>query len=214
MVKNDISPIRDTVALSPDTVRNQLRQATHAAHVRLNRHPSLAGLTRAGFPLAQYRRNLAAYYRFFEVVEPAILDRLADTGESGFSYADRRKLPWLAQDIVALGDTLPCPETRRTIPIPADIAELIGTLYAIEGSTLGGQVICRHLQANLGLTPARGARFFSAYGPETENRWAAVCVYIEKIASHPGQRRRAGEAALQIFNILQELLDDCHLQHT
>lgn len=214
MDKNDKSLVRNAVALSSDTVRNQLRQATHAAHVRLNRHPLLAGLTRAGFSLAQYRQILATYYRFFEVVEPAILDLLADAGESRFSYADRRKLPWLAQDIVALGDTCPCPKKGRTIPVPADIAELIGTLYAIEGSTLGGQVISRHLQASLGLTPAHGARFFTAYGTETENRWADVCAYLEGIASDPDQRRRSAEAALHVFNILEELLNDCLHRHS
>lgn len=191
------------------SVRQQLKQATHAAHVRLNQHPLLAGLTRNGFPLAQYRLILAAYRHFFDVMEPAILDCLAAGGEMGFSYADRRKTDWLAQDIAALGELPAQPAMQRQIPLPTDIAGLIGTLYAIEGSTLGGQVISRHLRANLGLTAENGARFFNAYGDETENRWAAFCVYAESIVSDPDQCRRAAEAALQVFNSLEELLDDC-----
>ena len=191
-----------------NTVRQQLRQATHAAHVRLNLHPLLAGLTRADFPLSNYRLILGTYHRFFSVVEPAILDVLAASA-SVFSYADRRKLPWLALDITNLGDALAPPEIGRVIEVPGDVAELVGTLYAIEGSTLGGQVISRHLRANLGLTPERGARFFAAYGADTETRWASFCAYAEGLADDPVQRLRAGEAALNVFNTLEGLLDDC-----
>ena len=205
---NSNTPGNESTPEGLNTVRHQLRQATHAAHVRLNLHPLLAGLTRANFPLSQYRSILGAYHRFFSVVEPALLDVLAASG-GVFSYADRRKLPWLALDITALGDALAPPETGRVIEVPGDLAELVGTLYAIEGSTLGGQVISRHLQANLGLTPERGARFFTAYGADTEARWAAFCAYAEGLAGDPVQCRRAEEAALNVFNTLEVLLDDC-----
>jgi heme oxygenase len=199
-------PLLDTSADSRITVRQQLRLATHAAHVRLNHHPMLAGLTRPGFSLAQYRRILAAYYPFYAVMEPAILSLTIQT--NGFSYAQRRKLPWLIEDLRALGDTPANLKCKRVFAIPADAAELIGTLYAIEGSTLGGQVISRHLAANLGLTPERGARFFSGYGADTESRWAAFCGYAETLVDDPMQRERAGIAALQVFNALEGQLDD------
>ncbi len=204
------SPVLATV---PDCVgsrvRQQLRLATHAAHVRLNHHPMLAGLTRPGFSLAQYRRILAAYYPFYAAVEPAILSLTSQANDLDFSYAERRKLPWLIEDLHALGDTPANLECKRVFAIPADAAELIGTLYAIEGSTLGGQVISRHLAANLGLTPERGARFFSGYGADTESRWAAFCGYAETLVDDPMQRERAGIAALQVFNALEGQLDDC-----
>ncbi len=201
------TPVIESAPDRPVTVHHQLRQATHAAHVRLNLHPLLAGLTRADFPLSNYRLILATYHRFFRVVEPAILDGLA-ANASEFSYADRQKLSWLAEDIAALGGALPPPQTRRVIAVPGDAAERIGMLYAIEGSTLGGQVISRHLKANLGLSPERGARFFFAYGADTENRWASFCAYAEGLSGDPVQCRRAGEAALNVFNILEALLDD------
>ena len=203
----NLTPVIESAPDRLITVHHQLRQATHAAHVRLNLHPLLAGLTRADFPLSQYRLILGTYHRFFSVVEPAILDALAAIG-SEFSYTDRQKLSWLAEDLAALDGALPPPETRRVITVPGDVAELIGTLYAIEGSTLGGQVISRHLKANLGLTPERGARFFFAYGAATENRWASFCAYAEGLSGDPVQCRRAGETALNVFNILEALLND------
>jgi heme oxygenase len=41
----------------------------------------------------------------------------------------------------------------------------------LEGATLGGQIITRHLQTHLGLTPESGTAFFHGYGPETGPRW-------------------------------------------
>jgi heme oxygenase len=190
------------------TVRQQLRSATHAAHVRLNHHPMLAGLTRPGFCLDVYQQILAAYYPFYAAVEPAILAVLSQTNDLGFSYIERRKLPWLIEDLLALGYETENIQCKRTFAIPADAAEVIGTLYAIEGSTLGGQVISRHLAANLGLTAEQGARFFSGYGANTESHWAAFCAYAETLVDDPRQRERASVAALQVFNALEGQLDD------
>jgi heme oxygenase (biliverdin-IX-beta and delta-forming) len=207
---DDNSSVLATVPDRVGTVRQHLRQATHAAHVRLNHHPMLAGLTRAGFLLPQYRTILSAYRHFYAAVEPAILALLSQASDhEGFSYADRSKLPWLIADILALGDTPPSLASGRAIGVPTDAAELVGTLYAIEGSTLGGQVISRHLANNLGLTPERGARFFNGYGADTEKRWADFCLYAERLVDDPMQFQRAGVAALQAFTDLEDLLDDC-----
>lgn len=43
----------------------------------------------------------------------------------------------------------------------------------IEGSTLGGQIICKHLSQCLNLTPDTGAAFFSGYGQRTGMQWKA-----------------------------------------
>ena len=49
---------------------------------------------------------------------------------------------------------------------------VIGYLL-IEGATLGGRIIGRHLQASLGLRADSGAAFFSGYGSATGPLWQA-----------------------------------------
>ncbi len=189
-------------------VRRRLRLATHGDHVRLNRHPMLVGLTRKGFPLEQYGAILSAYHRFYEAMEPALLECIA-AERVPFSYLERQKLPWLAADLAVLGRPLP-EAPAGGIPLPMDRADLIGVLYAIEGSTLGGQVIGRHLAHGLGFTAARGARFFNAYGADTAARWAGYCAFAEIIADDEAACRRAGAAAGRVFNAIENLLDDSH----
>lgn len=49
-----------------------------------------------------------------------------------------------------------------------------GALYVVEGSTLGGQFIARHVEAVLGLMPGQGDAYFEGYGAETGSRWREV----------------------------------------
>lgn len=47
----------------------------------------------------------------------------------------------------------------------------LGILYVIEGSTLGGKVIYKHLQKTLGLNEESGAAYFYGYGDHTGELW-------------------------------------------
>lgn len=188
------------------SLRARLLAATHAEHARINRHPRLAGLTRPGYRLAQYRTLLPVYHRFYGLVEGAVLERLkADAVD--FSYQERRKLPWLDQDLAVLGLSPPVlgagPACRC-----ADLAEAIGALYPIEGSTLGGQLILGHLRDNLGLTATTGARFFHGYGADTQRRWAEFLAFAERLVADPDGQERAARMAVQVFRLLRTLLDD------
>jgi heme oxygenase len=45
------------------------------------------------------------------------------------------------------------------LPVINSLGRLVGALYVLEGSTLGGQLISRQLNQHLGLTLNTGARF-------------------------------------------------------
>ena len=44
----------------------------------------------------------------------------------------------------------------------------------IEGATLGGRLIGRHIDALLDITPTPGGRFFHGYGDGTACQWQAM----------------------------------------
>ena len=60
--------------------------------------------------------------------------------------------------------------------------QLLGCLYVIEGATLGGRSITRHLQIRLGLTPESGGAFFDGYGAQTGSHWKAFCTMLSENA--------------------------------
>lgn len=194
-------------------LRSMLRQATHADHVRLNGHPLLAPLTRPQLTRPHYGRVLVAYFHFYRCLE-ARIDQAEQRLPGALPYAERRKTPWLASDLVHLGlapgASAPAPMAAWDVGPIDGLGALAGVLYAVEGSTLGGQVIGRHLAGNLGLTSREGARFFNAYGAETESRWQAFLAWLEGLAMEPEERQQAGLQAGNIFSKLEILLDAYH----
>ena len=55
-------------------------------------------------------------------------------------------------------------EICRDLPLVETFAQTLGCPYVLEGATLGGQVVGRHLRENLNLSPENGAAFFNSYG--------------------------------------------------
>lgn len=196
---------------SASTIRSRLRDGTHAEHVRLNQHPLLKGITRPGYTLSMYRRVLVAYYHFYGALEVAI-ERSDYWVADAFSYEPRRKLGWIVQDLVALGvdpdEPGWLPSSPIFPPLAGGLAPLVGVLYTIEGSTLGGQVISRHIGTHLGLAAANGGRFFFGYGPETPNYWAEFEAFMEASLASSEQFAQALGAARDTFMLMEKILDD------
>jgi len=190
-----------------------LREATHAAHVRINHHPFLAGLTKPGFARSKYQDLLQAYYRIYEAIERQI-DAFTANQDLDFDYRTRRKLPWLDADLRHLGVdprsgglASPAPEG---LPALRNAGGLIGTLYAIEGATLGGQVISRHLQSTLGMGADTGARFFNGYGdaPTTQAYWQGFCQFADTITGNTELVESAQSAAVAVFDLIERQLNE------
>lgn len=198
---------------APIDIRLYLRQHTHADHVRLDHHPLLSGITKPGYSLATYGLLLAAYFHFYRAIEAGIEDFLG-THDLGFDYAPRRKLPWITADLQQLGVDPLAPGYRPRQPLEAfpirNRGQLLGTLYTIEGSTLGGQVISRHMATNLALTASHGARFFNAYGEQTPVYWNEFQTFAAGIGTDNEVREQAGLAAQATFTGLETLLDEYH----
>jgi heme oxygenase len=97
-----------------------------------------------------------------------------------FDYTARQKTPRLTQDMLALGGADALAATPRCADLPALTTQeqVLGCLYVIEGATLGGRIITRHLQSRLGLTPESGGAFFDGYGTQTGSRWKAFCTML------------------------------------
>lgn len=128
-----------------------------------------------------YCERLEHFYGFYKPVE----DRLFGAGsplENWFKLQPRRKTHLLAADLATLG----LPATARLplcLELPAldTVADYFGCMYVLEGATLGGVMISRHLQKVLGTTPQSGGQFFHGYGERTGAMWhefrAAMTAY-------------------------------------
>jgi heme oxygenase len=192
-----------------------MRRATHAAHVRINHHSYLAGLVKPGYPLAKYQALLAMYCEFYGAIEEQIETFLA-RHNAPFAYGSRRKHPWLLEDLahfrMDIQDGKWSPPQLPPQSTLDDMGALIGTLYVIEGATLGGQVISRHLQNQMGLGATTGARFFNGYGDDSATcaHWQSFCDFANTGAASPALQASAEQSAVRIFELIELQLDALH----
>lgn len=91
----------------------------------------------------------------------------------------RRRSPLIEADLDYLGAEIPALKHRPTPWFSSDVhsqpearyASFLGAMYVMEGSTLGGQYIARHVEQALGLQPGAGNAYFRGYGDQTGAMW-------------------------------------------
>lgn len=92
----------------------------------------------------------------------------------------------LSQDLAWFGSS-PTP-ARPVLPQPQNVPNLLGAMYVMEGSTLGGQLIARHLETALHLQKGDGNSYFVGHGDMTGTMWKAFCqILTDKVADHDAQ---------------------------
>ena len=193
------------------TLRTLLREATHHHHVQLNRHLLLAGLMQPNYPLNHYHTLLGTYYQLYALLEGRINAFLNDHPDA-FDYSVRYKLPGLINDLAFLQiDPLALPPLSSSVTdflTIETIGQLVGVLYVVEGSTLGGQMIAQVLAKNHGFTQDTGSCFFTGYGENTQPFWQRFIAFSDTLNGDKRQCQAAVEAACQTFQLFNQVLDD------
>jgi heme oxygenase len=114
-------------------------------------------------------------------------------------WPSRRRAGLFADDLRALGS-----DGAAVPPVLPDVDgtdEALGRLYVLEGSTLGGRFIDRHLAGLPRLADVR-LRAFSPYGPETGARWNAFRRATREHVAAGGDAEAVVRAARSTFAAL------------
>ncbi len=193
--------IKDNNAIA--MLQAELRTATRDLHHRLDHHALLAPLVRSGLCMADYGLALQALYAINAPTETAIADYI-DAQGLAFNYAARRRMPDLLNDLDFLN--LNHPQMAWPGPTIRSSGQLVGCLYVLEGSALGGRVIFKQLQSALNLTEQTGGRFFAGNGEQTMPMWQAFWKFAADICPQE-QLPDATAAAATLFENILALLD-------
>jgi len=185
------------LASDPSSLLSQLRMATRHDHVRLEQ---LLGLPDS---IEEHIARLKNFYGFSAMWEPKALSLLSMLQPL---IEERQKLSMLEADLLRLGLTaaevgaLPlCSQ----LPLMDDQATALGSMYVMEGSTLGGQIISRHLEGKLGLRDGEGYAYYQSYGAAVGRMWKA---FLQMMQHHiePAEASRLVDAARQTFRCLHQ----------
>lgn len=158
-----------------------LRAGTDECHQRLERRLALLD---EELSAARYAAVLVRFHAIWQGLEP----RLAELLDDEAFWRPRRRLPWLDADLAGLGCATPA---LVGPPVLESLAAGLGALYVVEGSTLGGRVILRHLD-RLGLRPAT---YFAGYGEATGRMWKGFLAKLQAVPESAAATAVAGATA-------------------
>jgi heme oxygenase len=183
----------------------KLKEATRAQHENLE---GVVNVMDQMFSPEDYKMLLCKFYRFYAAIEPEI-DKL-DFSATGYNFDERRKLPKLEKDLKNLGVFEQASELPKWEGIPPldSNARAFGSLYVMEGATLGGQLINRHLKEHLGISPDNGGAFFNGYGERTGPMWKEFVRLTNEFAAGGENDEAIVETARATFDSFR----DCFLQ--
>lgn len=191
----------DTPPTPPSSVLSALRAGTHTLHVALEKRlPFFSD----SLDLERYTQLLAAYYGFYQALESNLL---ACELPEGFELSTRLKTPALQQDLRALNvhiEALPLCDNFPPLNNPASV---LGVLYVLEGATLGGNVLRKHVSEQLGLDADNGCAFLYVYGESTGKQWKAFLDYLGSVPLDAPAQALAVHAACSTFSCFEQWLE-------
>ena len=116
------------------------------------------------------------------------------------TWPGRRRATLFAADLATLG--APPAATRPALPSVADTDAALGRLYVLEGSSLGGVFIDRHLATLPQLSDVGRLSAFSPYGEQTGAMWHAFRTVTRARIADGGNADRLVAAARETFGAL------------
>ena len=196
---------RDVPSLSSETALAELRLTTRAEHDRIEHILRLE----EPMPLERYAAIVCGFDAFLRTWEPRIHAALPERLQpwfrtrrrGGFASAD---VEWL-RSVAEVAAPPANAHAAATLPL-ADLPDVLGSLYVIEGSALGGRVIAPRLKRTLGLDQGRGASYFHGFGGESGAMWSNFRVLAAlEIGESSRDTVRACQSAKRTFAALIDL---------
>lgn len=203
---------------APSLILSRLRLETRGEHEAVEQVLDLlsTALTHNG-----YRQRLEQFYGFYAPLEKALKHgverRTRKASETNIAMNPRsalalrlNKTALLQHDLHQIGGATDNIPLCHDLPPHATQAEILGCLYVMEGATLGGQMITRHVRATLGITPETGGRFFNGYGDDTGKMWQGMRQLLVSGASDNKTENTIVATAITTFACLRRWCQSSH----
>ncbi|MDB6155233.1 MAG: hypothetical protein JWL90_3686 [Chthoniobacteraceae bacterium] len=181
-------------------ILERLRAATKSAHAQLEERVQIEARL---IDPQRYGELLEDFLGWYEPLENG-MRTLAGWSDYGLDLAARRKTPWLAHDLNALGYSeaqIAALPRCRDLPTMETLACGFGCAYVMEGATLGGRHISGLLRESP--VPKEARTFFGSYGPSVGERWKEFVAALEAFSDRGGYGDQVVDAARQTFESME-----------
>ena len=187
-------------------ISNLLRTETAQNHKTLESLMFVNEIMNNTLSTDQYKKLLTINYIIHQKLENTLANSLDSTIAEQLGMKDRLKLGALEQDLNYWNiSTLTLPELSFELFIPEkNIAEVLGALYVLEGATLGGNVIKRHLLANPNFKNHEdGLNYYGVYGEELSAKWKIFLSVLNEHVAEADYERCVNSANFTFNNLIK-----------
>jgi heme oxygenase (biliverdin-IX-beta and delta-forming) len=178
----------------------EIKERTREVHADLEKK-LLSHIQRVQSP-ERYTVLLALMYGYYAALE----NRLESFRHAIPDYDRRRKSQSILDDLKSLGYSVASVPLCRDIPEINSIPQALGSMYVLEGSTLGGKIISRML---LKQVPSleQSLTFFQGYRDETMDMWQKFRQYLQQMIDavhHEEAQLAAKETFVKFKNWIEQ----------
>jgi heme oxygenase len=180
-----------------DAFLKNLRQETAESHKRLEDNFYSKTILEPSVQLIDYQTYIAKLYGIVAACENEVFPHLQQLLPD---LDQRLKSQHIIDDLTSTGIAA---QTIENLPVSSfkihSTAQAMGMMYVVEGSTLGGMVLYKHISKVLGLSASSGASYFYGYGQQTGSMWKRFVSAMAAYAVEHNCEEEMISAATQTF---------------
>ena len=176
-------------------ILDKLREETRADHDKLEAIGLSDKIMDGSLSPEEYKNLIRVHFLVHRSLEDQLEQFRVEQYFPELHFNERKKMPLIRQDLTEIGiDEVEMVryEVAGDLPDPEVPYGLLGTMYVMEGATLGGMVIVKSLKKNEQLKPFEPFHYFGCYGSDTGKRWKS---FLE-VLKHEGNKAEAQEAVV------------------
>jgi heme oxygenase len=193
---------------------DRLKAETSEVHAQTETIPFNAGIMAKTMPQARYAGQLACWFRVHEVLE-ASLNASVDPVVQAAWPGTTERAPLLQADLAWHVDAdVPAEAEQATTDMvewvggvgASDPRCLLGILYVLEGSTLGGMILSKCIAEMYGCDGDAGLAYYSAHGNKVMPNWMEFKARMNAAVTSLDDQARLIDAASETFRRLGLIL--------
>ncbi|TVZ53328.1 biliverdin-producing heme oxygenase [Dokdonia sp. Hel_I_53] len=150
----------------------------------------------------QYEILLRQNFKVYKAVEDFVNSHYDILPQELKAFTGYEKTNRLAKDINSFSN-LPLPQPYK-IASNRDLATVIGLLYVIEGSMLGGMMMSKKIQSCAHLSHIDTHHFYHSNVKESAARWKNFKAVLTSITFSDQESENAVASAMKTFSLFQE----------
>jgi heme oxygenase len=183
-------------------LKEHLKTITYPLHEWLENSDIFMDIKNNQITQEKYIELLSKLYDFMRVLEPKIKTFQEDFKKNGLLDIEQRlqKEVWLKEDLDVLGVAAANEEVNFSTL--NNFHSVVGALYVLEGSTMGGMQIVKMMQNQ---SEDKALRYYTSYQEQTMQMWTTYAQWLNRTNLN---QYEASLGAMEVFIVLKKHLSN------